>query len=656
MIAALGTVMSGVCLVYHGTRCSPEELGAGLTAERRATIRWRPASELLTKPTAPASAPAVLVADGALLEHHGEPLDLPWPVVIVSADVAAETMLGRRVDASIANARDVVVRASVLEAACRLAASRSETHALRRALTRDDDEIRELCRVATALMHERDRTALLTLIVQFGKRITQSDGGGVLLLEDDTHGGARLRPFVFELDSLPGLPLPTISFPVGNKSIVGYAAHSREPVVVADAEALPPDSPFERNAEFETRYGYPARSMMAVPMLTHRDEVLGVLFFINRKSDPNVSIMAHEDADRYTLPFSERHVQLARSLASMTAVSIENARLYVEIEHILESLVKAAVSAIDARDPATAGHSVRVAALTTALAEAVQRSSHGAYRNLRFTDEQMRALQFAALLHDIGKVAVREDVLTKAKKLPPVLWERIESRFRLIRLTLERDYYKRRADACGNGVGEPPDAARSPSKLAEQLREVDRQLEIVRAANEPSMLPAPPNIALIEIGKRTFEGADGRRLPYLTPDELRYLELSQGTLDDKERAEVESHVKKTTLFLEQIPWTDDLKDLVLYASGHHEKLNGTGYPKHLTSDEIPVQTRMITLADMFDALTANDRPYKPTMNAERALAVLRAEADAGLLDRDLVDVMTESQVYRKVLEEDWREL
>jgi len=648
--------MSGVCLIYYGTQSARDELEAALTTEQRATMRWRPARELLTR-SAPANAPAVLVADGVLLERHGELLDLPGRVAIVAADATAGRVLGRRADVTLANVRDEVVRSSLLEAACRLAASRSEADALHRALARDDDELGELSRVAGALMLERDRTALLTLIVRFGKRVAQSDGGGVLLLEsDDAHAGGRLRPFVFELDSLPALSIPTVSFPVGVNSMVGYAAYSREPVVVADAESLPPGSPFEANAEFERRYGYPARSMMALPMLTQRGEVLGVVFFINRKSDPHISIMAHEDADRYIVPFSDRQVELARSLASMAAVSIENARLYDEIEHILESLVKAAVSAVDARDPATAGHSVRVAALTTGLAEAVQRSNRGAYRNLRFTREQMRALQFAALLHDIGKVAVREDVLTKAKKLPPVLWERIESRFRLIRLTLELDYFKRRANMCRPGVGESPDAARSPAELAGQLVDVDRQLEIVRDANEPSMLPGPPNTALVEIAKRTFQSADGHPLPYLTSDELRYLQLARGTLDDKERAEVESHVKKTTVFLKQIPWTDDLKDLVLYASGHHEKLNGTGYPKHLTSEEIPVQTRMITLADMFDALTASDRPYKPAMNAERALAVLRAEADAGLLDRDLVDVMTESQVYRRVLEEDWRRL
>jgi HD-GYP domain-containing protein (c-di-GMP phosphodiesterase class II) len=655
MIAALVTLMAGVCLVYYGPQCAPDDLGAGLTDEQRATIRWRPASELLTKPPA-ANAPVVLVVDRMLLERYDELRDLPPRAVIVAADAAVATALGRRADIVMANVCADVVRASLIEAACRLAASRSEADARQRALARSDDELSELCRVATALMHERDITALLTLIVRFGKAITESDGGGVLLIENDAHAAARLRPAVFELDSLPGLHLPTVSFPVGNKSMVGYAAYSREPVVVADAEALPPGTAFKANPEFESRYGYPARSMMAVPMLTHRNEVLGVVFFINRKSDPHVSIMAHEDADRYTVPFSDRHVRLARSLASMAAVSIENAQLYVEIEHILESLVKAAVSAIDARDPTTAGHSVRVAALTTGLADAVERSGHGAYRGLRFTPEQMRELQFAALLHDFGKVGVREDVLTKAKKLPPVLWERIESRFRLIRLALELDYFKHGASACRPGAGVSPDAARSPEDLAERLHEVDRQLEIVRAANEPSMVAAPENAALVEIAKRTYQDGDGRRLPYLTVDELRYLQLPQGTLDETERAEVESHVEKTTMFLARIPWTDDLKNLVLYASGHHEKLNGTGYPNRLRSKEIPVQTRMITLADMFDALTANDRPYKPAMEAEQALAVLRAEADAGLLDRDLVDIMTESRVYRRVLDADWRRL
>ena len=315
MIAALGTVMSGVCLIYYGTQSARDELEAGLTAEQRATMRWRPARELLTR-SAPANAPAVLVADGVLLERHGELLDLPGRVAIVAADATAGRVLGRRADVTLANVRDDVVRASLLEAACRLAASRSEADALHRALARDDDELGELSRVAGALMLERDRTALSTLIVRFGKRARPRATVAACCYSRAT---TRMRagdsaPSSSSSTRLPALSIPTVSFPVGVKSMVGYAAYSREPVVVADAESLPPGSPFEANAEFERRYGYPARSMMALPMLTQRDEVLGVVFFINRKSDPHISIMAHEDADRYIVPFSDRQVR-ARAFA-----------------------------------------------------------------------------------------------------------------------------------------------------------------------------------------------------------------------------------------------------------------------------------------------------------------------------------------------------
>src|SRR6185369_17050046 len=164
------------------------------------------------------------------------------------------------------------------------------------------------------------------------------------------------------------------------------------------------------------------------------------------------------------------------------------------------------------------------------------------------------------------------------------------------------------------------------------------------------------DIKLNEVARRSFPRADGRDEPYLTAEELHFLQISRGTLDEHERVEIESHVNKTYQFLNSIPWTKDLKDLVTYASGHHEKLNGTGYPKRLTAKEIPVQTRMITLADVFDALTSSDRPYKPAVPVDKALDIIRAEADDGQLDRQLVDIMTESQVYKTILGRDWRQL
>ena len=182
-------------------------------------------------------------------------------------------------------------------------------------------------------------------------------------------------------------------------------------------------------------------------MVDHLDRLVGVLVLINRKSDPTAKITSKMAADRYCLRYTGRQLRLARSLAGQAAVSIENARLYAQIDNALTKFVKAAVTAIDERDPATAGHSVRTAALTTALAAAVERESHGPYREVRFTQEEMRELYFAALVHDVGKIAVHEDVLIKAKKLPPVLWERVDARFDLIRRTIEVEYLKKRASS-----------------------------------------------------------------------------------------------------------------------------------------------------------------------------------------------------------------
>jgi hypothetical protein len=261
---------------------------------------------------------------------------------------------------------------------------------------------------------------------------------------------------------------------------------------------------------------------------------------------------------------------------------------------------------------------------------------------MQFTRKQLRELRFAALLHDFGKVAVREDVLIKAKKLPPLLWERIDARFDLIRRTLELEHCQSHS-------------RKDEAELTAALDELHRMRQIVREANEPAMLAREPSTELAIIARHTFRRPDGTLMPYLTTEELQYLLLARGNLDGPERAEIESHVEETYQFLIKIPWTDDLRNLANYAYGHHEKLNGTGYPRRLAGDEIPVQTRIITLADIFDALTESDRPYKAAVSPERALDILRAEAKEGLLDGDLVQILLESESYRKILEEDWRQ-
>ncbi|MGH7553137.1 MAG: HD-GYP domain-containing protein [Longimicrobiales bacterium] len=589
-------------------------------------------------------------------EHVANLGRLPRHAVIVAVDAETEAALGDVAEFSLAGLQDARVREQLVRAACELTTTRLDAIRRGRRSARMRKELAELQRIGMALMLERNQDTLLHRILAQGKRFTESDAGCILLLESDSHDVQRLRVELYEFDSLPDLPrLTEESLPLDNTSIIGHAAVIREPLVIDDAYELPPDADFQRNADFDRRFGYRIRSMLIVPMIDHRDDLVGVLVFINRKSIPDATIRSKEAADRYVLPYRRRQVRLARSVAGHAAVSIENVKLHAQIEHILECFVKAAVSAVDQRDPTTAGHSMRVAALTTDLAAAVERVARGPYRDVQFTREQIRELHFAALLHDFGKVGVREEVLMKAKKLPPRLAERVEARFDLIRRTLELEYCRKRADLLRAGA-DPDTAAALEAEFIDQVEQLDRMRSAVRNANEPSLSAELPRLDLFAIAKHTFARPDGAISPYLTGDELHYLNIPRGTLDPLERTEIESHVEQTHRFLMAIPWTDDLKDLASYAYAHHEKLDGTGYPRRIRGDDIPIQARIMTIADIFDALTESDRPYKRAVSAEKALDIIRSEARAGQLDGELVDIMVESQVYRRILEEDWRRL
>jgi HD-GYP domain-containing protein (c-di-GMP phosphodiesterase class II) len=641
--------MADATLVYHSEKVSPHELDAPAAAEQSSTS-WRPIAEFFAGDV-PHDVATIVVVDESLLAHAKRLRRLPEHVVIIALDARSRDVLGHQMDVSMVGVSDPTARANILRAACSIAGARLGIARLANRLTRTEHEFRELSRIGMALMHQHDRAALLDLIVDQGKQLTESDGGGLYLFETNASGKRDLVPAVYELDSLRSLGPSDIHFAFDETTVVGRAASTREPLVIDDIHRLPADSTFAGSNEFQRQYAYYAQSMLAVPMLDQDGEVLGVLCFINRKSNRSASVRTRADAERWVLPYSDRELRLARTLAGQAAISIENEGLHAHIEHLLESVVKAAVSAVDERDPATAGHSLRVAALTMALAEQVLRADHGRYRGVRFTAEQMRELRYAALLHDVGKVTVREDVLLKSHKLPELLWERVQARFDLIRRTLELEHAEQRARECSASA-----FARIDADLERQLRELDRLRDIVRHSNEPTILDAPAAAALTEIAKRTFLGVDGHPCPYLTTEELHYLRIPRGTLDERERAEIEAHVANTHRFLAQIPWTSDLKNMVSFAYGHHEKLNGSGYPLGLQDADIPLQTRMITIADIFDALTEADRPYKPAVSPERALDIIRADAKAGMLDLELVELLADSKVYQQVLEKDWHTL
>ncbi|HEX6749355.1 MAG TPA: HD domain-containing phosphohydrolase [Longimicrobium sp.] len=543
--------------------------------------------------------------------------------------------------------------AATLRTAFRLAAAKMGAARLEAELARTRGELRELTAVGMALMTERDPDQLLGKIVDKARQLTGSDAGSLYLVEHGDDGVARLRFAQAQNDSLPNTAFVTFTLPLDTTSLAGYAALTGETLRIDDAYHLPANAPYALNRSFDERFGYRTRSQLVVPMVDHRGETVGVLQLINRKCIPAARIRDENDAARWVLPYTDRELALVQALAGQAAVSIENSLLNRQIETIFESFVKAAVIAVDSRDPTTSGHSVRVATLTCDLAEGLERHAPAPYRGVRFTAAQLRELRYAALLHDFGKVGVREEVLVKAKKLPPVLHERVLGRFDLIRRTLEADHYRERAELLERGVRP---GVEMETAFRARLDELERIRAVVAASNEPTILRERVAEALEQAGRLTFRGPDDRPVPYVTEEELRYLRIPRGTLDEGERREIESHVEQTYRFLVQIPWTGDLRNVAEIAYGHHEKLNGCGYPRGVPGDEIPLQTRMMTVADIFDALTASDRPYKRALPPERALDILTAEAREGLLDAAIVEMLIESGAYRKVLEVDWKEL
>jgi HD-GYP domain-containing protein (c-di-GMP phosphodiesterase class II) len=398
--------------------------------------------------------------------------------------------------------------------------------------------------------------------------------------------------------------------------------------------------------------------MLIVPMKDHRDTVVGVLQLINKKSDPGAVIRDEVSSDRYVLGYELRDVELVQSLAGQAAVSIENGRLYEDIENLFEGFIKASVIAIDQRDPTTSGHSVRVATLTCDIAEVADRADDGPFRDTRFSREQMRELRYAGLLHDFGKVGVREDVLVKSKKLPPVLLERIEARFDLIRRTLESDFHKKRAEhLLEHGDDGFEVFLRGWEEEYETSRnQLDRFQEAIRESNEPKVLPEASAEILEDIAATTFRDFEDQQVPYVTAEELHFLSIPKGSLDADERLQIESHVTHTYNFLSQIPWTTNLAQVADIAHGHHEKLDGTGYPRGIQASQIAIQTRIMTVSDIFDALTASDRPYKKALSANRAIEILDMEAKGGMLDRSVVDLVLAADVHHKILDTDWRDL
>jgi len=420
------------------------------------------------------------------------------------------------------------------------------------------------------------------------------------------------------------VPLNEISI---SRTIVDKVIKSGQSLLIVDAMQD------EQYKSQESIANLSIRSVMCAPLL-FKGEVLGML---------------QVDTAKQPQLFSQEDLEVLTGISAQIAISVKNSQLYEEIENLFEGFVSASVQAIEARDPVTAGHSFRVAKFTENLLIAIDRNTSPELKNINFTRDQLQEIRYAALLHDFGKVGVRESILTKEKKLHLHELERVKQRFKYARACLRLQGYRDLVESHCTNKFELDEFIVHRDKLEKDLaiesEQLDDYIATVIRSNEPSIEYSEIPEQLAEIAKYRFTDHQGHQIQLISNFEFSALELSRGSLSPEERLAIESHVSHTYMFLNLIPWTGHLSKIPNIAHAHHEKLDGSGYPLGLKTEDIPIQSKIMAIADIFDALTSADRPYKTSVSVEDALQTLQREVDNGKLDKDFFRVFLESKAY-----------
>jgi HD-GYP domain-containing protein (c-di-GMP phosphodiesterase class II) len=543
---------------------------------------------------------------------------------------------------------DVFLRNAIIKALHQL--TTQQQLALSHQILKDEHEqITRLLDVGQALSAERDHQALLAMILSEARSMACCDAASIFLIDRYSGQQNNQAPdLVFKLtqnDSI-NFDFEEKRFFLDSQSVAGFSALTGEVVNLTDVYNLPKNSIYKFNSSFDKSMNYRTCSMLVIPMRNHQGRVIGVIQFINRKRDPHIALNTPEIALAQTIHFDQSILSILQALASQAAVAIENNLLIDRVNLLFDGFVKASVRAIEQRDPTTSGHSFRVAELTCALAITATECNEGQFSRAHFDQEEMKELKFAALLHDFGKVGVREHILTKAKKLTSeaygqfmyrIAWEkeRICNHFLKQKLTLLRE-------------------KKLTAELEQQLeltevRKIERlnkYMQAVADANEPSLLAEGTFEHLKQIREYIIDDVHGQSRGLIDEFEFNALSIKRGSLTADERIEIESHVSHTIDFLKTIPWTPELSNIPKIAGAHHEKLNGCGYPNGLHAHEIPLGAKIMTVCDIFDALTATDRPYKAAVPLKKALSILQSEVECGHIDSDLVQLFSQAKVYQ----------
>ena len=508
------------------------------------------------------------------------------------------------------------------------------------------ERLDQLNRIGVALSQERDIAELIELIVMAAKKITNADGGTLYRMTEDK----TLRFEIVRNDSLgmamggtSGVEIPF--YPVHlydeagkpvHSMVAAYAVHHDRSVNIADAYTEE-GFDFSGTQSFDRKTGYRSKSFLTVPMKNHENEIIGVLQLINCQDRATGEVVAFSHADQ----------QLAESLASQAAIALTKRQLINHLENLFESFINLINAAIDDKSPYTGGHCQRVPTLTMLLAEAVNSCNVGPLKDFTLSDHDRYELKIAGLLHDCGKVTTPVHVVDKATKLQTI-FDRIDlldTRFEIVKRDAEISMLRGRLAAVGQSGG----GTSHESELAARIRQIDEDREFLRWVNVGQETMKDTDLARVRdiAGRYSWANANGEQVDFLTSEEVHNLTIRHGTLTPEERQIINHHIEVTIQMLESLPWPKHLKNVPEYAGGHHERMDGKGYPRGLVREQMSVQARCMGIADIFEALTAKDRPYKRGKTLSESLAILGQFKLNNHIDPDLFDIFMWQKVYEK---------
>ncbi|MFA7243525.1 MAG: HD domain-containing phosphohydrolase [Sulfuricellaceae bacterium] len=512
------------------------------------------------------------------------------------------------------------------------------------------ERLEQLNAIGVALSAEKDINHLLETILLAAKKVTNADAGTLYRVHDMQNltfeimrtdslgfafGGATGKPI-----TLPPIQLHNAAGQPNNSMVVAYAVLNDKTVNIEDAYTAQ-GFDFTGTRAFDQKNGYRSQSFLTVPMKNHENEIIGVLQLINAQDLDSGAIV----------PFSREDQHLVESLASQAAVALTNRQLIVQLEELFESFIKLINIAIDEKSPYTGGHCERVPVLTLMLAEATNQATQGVWKDFHLSDKDIYELKIAGLLHDCGKVTTPVHVVDKSTKLE-TLFDRIhllDTRFEVLKRDAEIDMLRARLALTTHSDAA---VAALEDAYSERLRQLDEDREFLRKSNVGGeFMSAPLQQRVKDIAAYRWRDETGQDAPFLSVNETECLNIAKGTLTAEEREIINHHIVATIKMLEALPWPKHLRNVPEYAGGHHERMDGKGYPKGLTSEQMSMQARMMGIADIFEALTAKDRPYKPGKTLTEALTILGRMKLDHHVDPDLFDLFIREKVYLRYARE-----